>query len=55
MLQPLALLGRSTVLDYRARWHYRRLERHERLMRRHGLAIRALTPAADEIRRSLHA
>jgi hypothetical protein len=55
MLQPLVLFGRSTVLDYRARWHYHRLARHDRLMRRHGLAIRALTPTADQIRRSLHA
>lgn len=39
-------LLRAMTLDLAARWHYRRLERHEALMRRHGAAIQHLARRA---------
>lgn len=53
LLRMLALFVRSCLLDYRARWHYRRLERHERLMHRHGHALSASAYEAARIRRGL--
>jgi hypothetical protein len=49
----LGLLTKATSLDLRARWHYRQLCRHERLMKRHGHAIRELQPAADTVNQAL--
>ena len=45
---------RALVLHYTARWHLRRFERHERLMLRHGDAIKALLPEGERLRRELH-
>jgi hypothetical protein len=49
MLAMLAYYVTAVMLDCRARWHFRQIERHERLLCQHAWALRELRPRAERL------